>query len=136
MSSQNTTIQLISFDEEDQMKINDDALAILKSIKTTLAILVIVGPMRQGKSYILSQTSKKLKSGNFTIGHDMDGCTKGLWINKTPIGLENGSSLILVDCQVIALIYVLGMFQKHQKIFSYIYSFQKYTIFNNLEAIQ
>jgi hypothetical protein len=106
MSSQNTTIQLIGFDEDDQMKINDDALAILKSIKTTLAILVIVGPMRQGKSYILSQTSKKLNSAKFTIGHDMDGCTKGLWINKTPIDLGNGSSLILVDCQVSAFKYI------------------------------
>ena len=101
MSNENTTIQLIRFEADGRMEIKKDALAIIESIKKTLAVLIVVGPMRTGKSYILSQISKKLNSSEFTIDHGTKGCTKGLWINKKPIDLKNGSSLILVDCQVI-----------------------------------
>jgi hypothetical protein len=101
MSSKNTSIQLISIDRQGQMQINKEALSILESIKTTLAVLIIVGPMRQGKSYILSQISKKSNSGDFTIGNETKSCTEGFWINKNPIDLGNGSSLLLVDCQVL-----------------------------------
>ena len=88
------------------MQINKRALAILESINTFLAVLVTVGPMRQGKSYILSQISKMLIKAEFTIGNEMKSCTKGLWINKKPIDLGNNTSLILVDCQVIFSVFL------------------------------
>ena len=72
-------IQLISKNSKDDLVINDAALEIIKNIEGKIAVFMVVGPYRQGKSYILNRL---IDSNCFKVGHTDNSCTKGLWMPK------------------------------------------------------
>ena len=68
-----------------------DAIQMIQSIEKPIAVASIFGPLRSGKSYLLSKLHGK--SNTFGLGHDMDPCTKGTWISTTV--LENDKHAII-----------------------------------------
>ncbi|XP_028409814.1 guanylate-binding protein 1-like [Dendronephthya gigantea] len=78
-----------------------EALELLKLIKSPLAILAICGPMRTGKSYILSRLLGEVDA--FDLGHTFDPKTFGIWMGtKILLGKDkNGKeqAVLLLDTE-------------------------------------
>lgn len=62
-----------------------------------VAVLVIAGPQRTGKSFLANRVLKR-QSG-FAIGPTTNPCTKGIWIWSQPIQLDAQTNLILLDTE-------------------------------------
>eukprot|EP00941_MAST-03F_sp_MAST-3F-sp1_P000718 g718.t1 len=68
---------------KDGFVVNESAASIISSIQTPLAILVLAGPYRSGKSFLLSSLSSNV--AKFRVGHSIKSCTKGIWCCTEPI---------------------------------------------------
>ena len=72
-----------------------DAINLLTALKNEkLCILSLNGPLSSGKSYLANSIINKTSSG-FKAGEK----TEGIWIWGNPITLENGTKLLILDCQ-------------------------------------
>ena len=79
---------------------NETALNIIKNIKGEIAVFIIVGPHRQGKSFILNSL---LDSKSFKVGHTENSCTKGVWMSKLILKHSNNNGsfhVIYLDTEV------------------------------------
>ena len=94
-------IQLISKNSKGDLVVNDTALEIIKNLEGKIAVFIVVGPYRQGKSYILNRL---VDSNCFKVGHTDSSCTKGLWMPKKPLKHINSKgellNVIYVDTEV------------------------------------
>jgi hypothetical protein len=79
-------VQLISKSQNGDLVVNDEALEIIKNINGKVAAFIVVGPYRQGKSYILNRLTD---SSCFKVGHTDNSCTKGLWMSKNVLKQKN-----------------------------------------------
>ena len=75
--------------------IPEEISASLKNQK--IAVLSITGPYRSGKSFLANLIMNKM--AGFKVGSTINACTKGLWVWGRPIPLENGRSLVVIDCE-------------------------------------
>jgi hypothetical protein len=95
-------IQLISQNTRGDLVLNNDALNIIKEIKNKVAVFVVVGPYRQGKSYILNRLLDR--SSGFKVGHTDNSCTKGIWMWNKVIRHTNRQNetmdIIYLDTEV------------------------------------
>ncbi|CAH1263072.1 GBP4 [Branchiostoma lanceolatum] len=66
--------------ERGGLKLCEEALSILRTIKGPVCPVCIVGRCRTGKSYLLSQ----LQGGRFRLGNKMDRETLGIWMGSQP----------------------------------------------------
>ena len=72
-----------------------EAINILTGLKNEkLSILSINGPLSTGKSYLANNLINKKNLG-FKVGEK----TEGIWLWGNPIVLNNGSKLLILDCQ-------------------------------------
>ena len=96
------TRQLI-YKDEDTLKINYETLKMISSIKSYLAICVIVGPYRQGKSFLLNKLLGDSEQ-EFQVGHNDEPCTEGVYVYEHPAKLmdSNGNilTLLMMDVEV------------------------------------
>ena len=65
-----------------EVEINEQAIAFIKSIPKPLAVVAVTGTFRTGKSYLLNKMLLDLSPGQtgFGVGPSIQPCTKGLWI--------------------------------------------------------
>lgn len=95
----------IESETRKELRINEEALEILKHIKGKICVVAIAGPSRTGKSYLLSQLISHLTTEQFCfkVGNSMDALTKGIWMWDTPVKytLKDGNqvSLIFLDTE-------------------------------------
>ncbi|CAH0475643.1 unnamed protein product [Peronospora belbahrii] len=76
-------VPLITFSEdEDQLKVNEDALELLRCIDGHLAVVAMAGPYRTGKSSMLNWLLDR-QSG-FRVGPTIERCTRGIWLWGQP----------------------------------------------------
>jgi hypothetical protein len=99
--SHSKPVQLI-YKENGELKINFDALDILKRIKNQIAVCVCVGPYRQGKSFLLNKILDD--SNRFQIGHEDEPCTEGVWVYEHPDQMKdeknNSFTVLMMDVEV------------------------------------
>lgn len=95
------TIEKIPNVERTSIYVVPEALKLLRSIESPVAIISICGPMRTGKSYILSRLLGEVDA--FDLGHTFDPKTFGIWMGtKILKGKDkNGNELavILLDTE-------------------------------------
>ncbi|XP_038709808.1 guanylate-binding protein 1-like isoform X4 [Tripterygium wilfordii] len=89
-------------DESGEVKVNPEAVDLLKQFKGPIALLSVSGADRQGKSYVLNQLLGR--NTDFQISSDRLSCSKGLWIWIVPLkttALDDGieSNLLLLDAE-------------------------------------
>jgi hypothetical protein len=85
-------------DESDTFIINEEAAEFLKSLKGDLAICVVAGLYRTGKSFLLNLLTghtKERGGDGFKVGSSVQACTKGIWIWGEPVQVEGKDMKIL-----------------------------------------
>uniref|UniRef100_K3XAM0 GB1/RHD3-type G domain-containing protein n=1 Tax=Globisporangium ultimum (strain ATCC 200006 / CBS 805.95 / DAOM BR144) TaxID=431595 RepID=K3XAM0_GLOUD len=76
-------IPLITFSEnEDQLKVNEDAVALLKKIDGKVAVIAMAGLYRTGKSSMLNWLLGR--PSGFRVGPTIERCTRGIWLWGQP----------------------------------------------------
>lgn len=76
-------IPLITFSEnEDELKVNEDAVALLQQINGNVAVVAMAGLYRTGKSSMLNWLLGR--SGGFRVGPTVERCTRGIWLWGQP----------------------------------------------------
>lgn len=85
----------------NKLEINEDALNIIREIKGQVAIIMIAGPYRSGKSYLISELAKlflnEYDESLFSVGHTDEPCTEGIWISKEiPIRIKKNQNIHLI----------------------------------------
>ena len=91
-------VQLVDIKDDGMFEITSDGISFLSSLKNEkIAVLSITGPYRSGKSFLANLIMDKMSG--FKVGSTINACTKGLWVWGRPIKLENGRSLLIIDCE-------------------------------------
>jgi hypothetical protein len=76
-------VPLITFSEdEDQLKVNDEAVELLRRIDGHVAVVAMAGLYRTGKSSMLNWLLGR-QSG-FRVGPTIERCTRGIWLWGQP----------------------------------------------------
>lgn len=75
------SVQLVSLSDQGSLRLNQNALDILRNIEKPVAVLSICGPSRTGKSYLLSMMLG-LKD-IFQTSDSFEACTSGIWMATT-----------------------------------------------------
>ena len=87
-------IQLVSI-KDGILETTAEAINILTGLKNSkLAILSINGPLGSGKSTLANNLINKNDTG-FKVGEKME----GIWIWGKPLIFDNGTKLLILDCQ-------------------------------------
>ena len=95
-----SAIPFITCNKDDQFEISQEATKFLSTVHSPLAIVVIGGVYRSGKSLLLNKcvlNLRTVKSG-FPVGNTVTACTKGIWMYTKPIEVE-GKHLIVLDVE-------------------------------------
>ena len=87
---------------KNKLVINPQALHFLSQINENFGVVVVVGPYRQGKSFLLNQIMGRMNG--FGVGHKDTSHTKGVWMwpELVEITRENGDiiKVLLLDTEV------------------------------------
>ena len=75
------------------LRVNEECIDLLKTIRKPVAVLSICGPYRTGKSYFVSHLLRK--PGAFQLGHSMEACTRGIWLSTTALECDEFVLLLL-----------------------------------------
>jgi hypothetical protein len=87
-------------DNNGNLVIKEEALKIIQNLKGDVAVCIVVGPLRTGKSFILNLLLNQ--NNGFKLGGDISSCTRGIWMWNTPIKHRNQHgefNLILMDTE-------------------------------------
>jgi ABC-type uncharacterized transport system YnjBCD ATPase subunit len=90
IKSKDKSIQLISKNKDGQLFVDENGLNEIKKIKGDIGICLIVGPYRQGKSFLMNRLIGE-SCNAFEISHKDNSCTKGIWINKEPVKVSKSN---------------------------------------------
>ncbi|EAS02056.2 amine-terminal domain guanylate-binding protein (macronuclear) [Tetrahymena thermophila SB210] len=112
--------------------LTSEAQQLLQQIgERNVAVLVIAGPQRTGKSFLANRFLKQMDG--FAIGPTTNPCTKGIWIWSRPVKLNDTTDMIILDTEG------LNSVQRDQtidmKIFSISVLLASMFIYNNLGHI-
>lgn len=77
------------------LKVADEGIALLNSIEGPVAPVVVIGPYRSGKSFLLNQLLGVPCNVGFGVGHTRETETKGIWVWGQPQSAEDGSKTVL-----------------------------------------
>jgi hypothetical protein len=97
------SIILIEKDQSSgQLVFNEQALELIKSIDGQVAVCLIAGPCRSGKSFLMNKLSR---TKGFKVGHSDLPETLGIWINQKFQTNENNEqngkmTVIYMDTEV------------------------------------
>ena len=104
--AEHSVTKLHDCDEKDvHLNINEEALALLKTIRKPVAVLTLCGPARTGKSYFISRMVGK--PGSFKVGHSMEACTRGIWLSTIALECDE-FVLLLLDTEGIGIVKKKG----------------------------
>ncbi|XP_041035985.1 guanylate-binding protein 1-like isoform X1 [Carcharodon carcharias] len=79
------------------LRLNPDALNVLRSIERPVVVVAVVGAARTGKSYLLNRLAGSKKG--FPLGSTVQSLTKGIWMWSLPHPQRADQSLILLDSE-------------------------------------
>ncbi|KAK9868066.1 hypothetical protein WJX84_001038 [Apatococcus fuscideae] len=81
-----------------RLQLDQEGLSALRSITTPVVPVVVIGPYRSGKSFLLNQLLGVGCDEGFGVGHTRSTQTKGVWVwgQPTPLRLPSGQDLSLV----------------------------------------
>lgn len=136
---QRRALPLISWNaQKDVFEINEEAKALVSSIKGPIAVLAVAGVYRTGKSFLLNRCLLNLQNGaGFGVGPSINPCTKGLWIWGTPVVgyTEKGEqvNVLVVDTEGIG---GLDEDNSHDmRVFSLAVLLSSYLVYNSMGSI-
>jgi len=112
-------------DSHTKLAVDPEGLAALRRITTPIAPVVVIGPYRSGKSFLLNQLLGVPCAEGFGVGHMRDTQTKGVWIwgegkqvmvNKQPVtvvfldteGFESTGKSDAYDDRIFALSAIIS----------------------------
>jgi hypothetical protein len=79
---------LVSADASGRFAVQPEALAVLKACSGPVAVAVVCGRARQGKSYVLNAVLRSAVEGSasaFAVAPTTKPCTKGIWMWGSPL---------------------------------------------------
>ncbi|XP_042392697.1 guanylate-binding protein 4-like [Zingiber officinale] len=85
--------------EHTKLRIAREGLEAIKKITNPIASVVVIGPYRSGKSFLLNQLLSLSCDEGFGVGHMRDTKTKGIWVWGTPVEMD-------FDGRKISVLYV------------------------------
>jgi len=81
--SAGSALPLVYFDDEDgKFKVGEDAIRFLQQFEDEVAVAIVAGRYRSGKSFLLNNLSEV---GDFSVGHTIESHTKGIFLTNHPI---------------------------------------------------
>lgn len=75
--------------DHTKLELNDDGLSVLRNIKGLVAPIVVIGPYRSGKSFMLNQLLGVGCDEGFGVGHTRNTQTKGVWMWGEPKAVQS-----------------------------------------------
>lgn len=130
-------VALVSYDPDKHLyALNNEAVAILKTVPPPIGVIGVAGMYRTGKSYLLNRMILN-RSDGFGVGPTVNPCTKGLWMWGTPLKgtTSDGQpiSILVVDSEGIG---ALDEDSSHDtKIFSLTVLLSSIFIYNSVGSI-
>lgn len=98
---------LIYKDKDGSMKIDENTLNVIRMIQGPLAVCVIVGPYRSGKSFLMNNLlgSNESHTGQFKVGHLDKGETPGIMLSELRVPVKSSNcaqefKVLLMDTEV------------------------------------
>ncbi|XP_021238693.1 guanylate-binding protein 2-like [Numida meleagris] len=79
------------------LAVRQDALQVLANITQPVVVVAITGLYRSGKSYLLNRLAGR-RTG-FSLGSNVQGHTKGIWMWCLPHPRQPGHTLVLLDTE-------------------------------------
>ena len=83
------------------LRVNEEALEVLRKISGPISVVSVVGLYRTGKSFLVNRIVGRQKG--FQVGPTINACTKGIWIWSEPIPVTNARgekvNLIVLDTE-------------------------------------
>ncbi|CAG8583528.1 8584_t:CDS:2 [Funneliformis mosseae] len=96
-------IQLLNYvdnkknhDEFGEIKINEEALNIIREFDEPVSIIAIIGSYRRGKSWFANVLHGR--HDGFVLGTTAEGCTQGIYMWNKPF-IHQGKRMIILDCE-------------------------------------
>ncbi|KAK3277670.1 hypothetical protein CYMTET_14335, partial [Cymbomonas tetramitiformis] len=89
-------------DQHTKLAVSHEGLDALRLITTPVAPIIVIGPYRSGKSFLLNQLLGVSCGEGFGVGHQRDTKTKGLWVwgeGKEVVMGGKRISLIYIDTE-------------------------------------
>ena len=80
--------------------LSTEAMSLLEknsSSKKKLAVIVIAGPYRSGKSFLANRFLNRMKG--FQIGSTVQSCTRGIWMWNRMVPLSEEVDAVLLDTE-------------------------------------
>nr|XP_023652246.1 guanylate-binding protein 1-like isoform X1 [Paramormyrops kingsleyae] len=90
-------ICLIENTTNNELKVNQEAVAILSSFHQPVVVVSIVGMYRTGKSYLMNRLAGKHKG--FALGSTIQSKTKGIWMWCVSVPGREEQTLVLLDSE-------------------------------------
>ncbi|XP_004679597.1 PREDICTED: guanylate-binding protein 7 [Condylura cristata] len=83
--------------EEQQLRVNREALSILEEISEPVVVVAIAGLCRTGKSYLMNRLAGQ--NHGFPLGSTVQSKTKGIWMWCVPHPSKPDHTLVLLDTE-------------------------------------
>ena len=83
---------------DGKIHLNENTLNFIRSIQGPISSLIVIGPYRSGKSYLLNRLAGKQQG--FELGSSTNPCTQGVWLWPEPVSLSSSSpKTLLLDTE-------------------------------------
>jgi len=93
MARSGRAIPIVLPDEvHTRLEIQQEGLEALRGIEGLIAPVVVIGPFRSGKSFVLNQMLDLPCNEGFTVGHQRHAQTKGVWLWSEPQRISGDDS--------------------------------------------
>ncbi|KAJ8281454.1 hypothetical protein GJAV_G00067890 [Gymnothorax javanicus] len=93
----NKPVCLIENTSAGELRVSQEALDILSSIRQPVVVVSIVGLYRTGKSYLMNRLAGK--NTGFSLGSTVQSETKGIWMWCVPHPCRPDQTLVLLDTE-------------------------------------
>lgn len=84
---------------QKQFQVQEDAAAVLRTLRTPLAVVAAVGRSRIGKSYLLNRLAGCEPGQGFKVAATARAVTEGIWLWPTPIAAAHDRAVVLLDTE-------------------------------------
>jgi Guanylate-binding protein, N-terminal domain len=90
VSASKKALPFIEWDEKKgKFAVNADGAKYLSSFEGKIAVTIVAGRYRSGKSFLMNQLLGG--SGGFSVGHTVESHTKGIWLSGEAVEARTSS---------------------------------------------